>query len=229
MDKLAFPLAAVGLVAAYFLLQQFKEVTTVGQAQLPPVTVTPVITPAVQWPLQQQQTREPAPDDFTPVAFDDPQGWFRVSFPGKKPYTGPLANFGQSRTTRYQVERKNVTFEVSYYDSGWRTGRARSTAREWLLQCYEGQFKGRAADEFTRVEIAPADAIPGLAFEAYFDKNGESLRWSGQIFLVEPHIYTVSVYGHGTPVVRHAPAFLNSFSFTQKATDRASRAWKGND
>jgi hypothetical protein len=231
VDKLAYPLVIVGAVAAYFLLsQQVQSIREAGRApvQMPVVTVPPpIIPPGGFW--NQNTTPEPAPDDFTPVAFDDPSGWFRVSFPGKKPYNGPLANFPQGRTTRYQVARKNVTFEVSHYDSGWRTGRARATDREWLRQCHEGRLKGREAKELTRREISAADAIPGIAFEAYFDKNGEPQTWSGRIYLVEPHIYAVSVYGHAGAVERHAPAFFDSFAFTRKATDWAARARKRDD
>lgn len=225
MDKFAVPVMIVLAIVAYALIdEQFKKVRQAVPA------AQPIKVPGLQVPVAPKfepfnplaKAAPPAEDDFTPVPFTDPSGAFKVSFPARKPdrVTFPVLVEG-CRVTRYSVDRLGSTFEVAVYDSGWDAAGRKGTAREWLKKCHRDQLDGMNAGEEVAKELTVGNGVPGIAFAALCSKGGRPWAWHGRVYLVGSQLYTASAYGDVNLVNFRAPAFLDTFELTPKASGSA--------
>lgn len=231
MDKLAAPLMVVLAIGAYFLVnQQFKNVKqAVQQQQAAPVVlpkpVIPVVPPFQPFKVNnpfapRPEEPEPAEDDFTPVPFESANGFYRANFPGGKPKHLSFPLF-QVKVHCYRIAKQVATFEVNYYDSGWREGETTRTPQQWLKRIHALQIGGMHAREETYREVMIDDRIPGAEFEALFLKGDKPQMWVGKTYLVGRDIVTASCYGDAGVVSLRGPEFLKSFLLTHKAIEAA--------
>jgi len=229
MDKLALPIVVVLGIGAYLLIgEQFKKIRETAPQQLkvnpvefkaPVIPTIPTIKPFQPFNpfAKQAPPPEPAADDFTPIAFESSNKMYRAKFPGRKP-TRTSFPIVKVMVTRYTVPKPDTIFEINEYDSGWDAAKRPGTAREWLKKRHQDQLDGMHAREEFAKELTVGKDVPGLAFEALYEKDGKPQAWWGRVYLVDSQLYTVSVYGNPALVGFRAIPFLESFSFMSKVT-----------
>lgn len=234
MEKLALPVVVVlGILGYHLIGEQFKMIRA-NRQELPQVVAKQIVptlpefkpVPAVQFqPFNPFTPRtpdaEPAADDYSPVAFESADGFYRAAFPGRKPTTATFSILPNTpKITRHQVPKPETVFEIDDYDSGWNAAGRPGTAKAWLKKCHQSQLDGMHAREEAAQDVT-VHSVPGIAFEALYSKDDKVRAWYGKVYLVGSRLVTVSVYGDPNVVNQRAYPFLGKFELTHKGLDAA--------